>query len=135
MHDDAHKYAGIVLCIDSDERNLQVMERNLGHMGYIVHTETSARRGIQVARQVQPDVILVDPTLSDLSGPDIVAGLRGLPALSQTPLILLTEAGDENVLQRCAQIGFDVHLQKPVRRSMLLKLVQQFVQPARTAKA
>lgn len=124
--DNAHKNAGIVLCIDPDRGALHSMERNLSHMGYIVFTETSIRRGLQIALQKQPDVILLDVQHGDLPQAEIQEIFDHHPHLTNTPMIALASDWEaEELSQCCAEIGCKVHLNKPVGRSSLLKAVQQ----------
>ncbi len=124
--DDTHKHAGVVLCIDPDRGTLHSMERNLSHMGYIVFTETSTRRGLQIAVQQQPDVILMDVQHGDLPQADIQDIFSRHPHLSTTPMIALASDWEAEELRHCcAGIGCKVHLPKPVGRSSLLKAVQQ----------
>ncbi len=124
--DDSHKHAGTVLCIDPDRGNLRVMERNLSHMGYVVLVETSTRRGLQIAVQEHPDVILVDVQDGDLSQGDLQALYNGTPDLVNTPLIAIARDWDSEELDECcAGLNCKVRLPKPVGRSILLKAVQQ----------
>ncbi|MCA9914774.1 MAG: response regulator [Anaerolineae bacterium] len=124
--DDSHKHAGVVLCIDPDRGNLHAMERNLSHMGYIVFTETSTRRGLQIALQQQPDVILLDVQHSDLPQADLQDIFNRHPHLGNAAMIALASDWEaEESSHCCAEIGCKVHLPKPVGRSSLLKAVQQ----------
>lgn len=124
--DDTHKHAGTVLCIDPDRGNLRVMERNLSHMGYVVLKETSTRRGLQMAVQEHPDVILVDVEDGDLSQEDLQSLYHSTPELADTPVIALARNWDsDQLIECCTSINCRVRLPKPAGRSMLLKAVQQ----------
>jgi len=123
--DDTHN-AGTVLCIDSDRGNLRVMERNLSHMGYVVLKETSTRRGMQMAVQQNPDVLLLDIEDGDLDQIDLQALYANTPQLANTPMIALARDWDSDELnQFCTNLNCKVRLSKPVKRSILLKAVQQ----------
>lgn len=123
--DDMHN-AGTVLCIDADRGNLRLMERNLSHMGYVVLQETSIRRGLQMAMRENPDVLLIDVQDGDLNQEDLQAMYANTPELANTPMIALASDWDSEELDHCCtQMNCKVRLSKPVKRSMLLKAVQQ----------
>ncbi|MGE3332549.1 MAG: response regulator transcription factor [Rhodospirillaceae bacterium] len=61
--------------------------------------------GLALADDVKPDVILLDYTLPDLTGDQILEKLRGNPATAQIPVIMLTALTDNMDVQRCRALG------------------------------
>jgi DNA-binding response OmpR family regulator len=61
--------------------------------------------GLALAHDVKPDVILLDYTLPDLNGDQILAKLRANPATAHIPVIMLTALTDNFDVQRCRSLG------------------------------
>ncbi len=61
--------------------------------------------GIALAQQLKPDVILLDYTLPDLEGDQILEQLRAMPATAAIPVILLTALTDMIDMGRCRALG------------------------------
>src|SRR5690606_37580678 len=65
-----------ILYIEDDPSGRRLVERVLQPLGYQVLTADRAFVGLDAARRHQPDLILTDINLPDLSGPEVVALLR-----------------------------------------------------------
>ncbi len=61
--------------------------------------------GIARAQELKPDLILLDFTLPDMTGDQILEKLRGLPATAEIPVILLTALADTADMDRCRTLG------------------------------
>jgi two-component system OmpR family response regulator len=61
--------------------------------------------GIALAQQLKPDVVLLDYTLPDLKGDQILEQLRAMPATAAIPVILLTALTDMIDMGRCRALG------------------------------
>ena len=101
-----------VFCIDDDPLVLHFYEDFLARYGYEVVTVTDGLVGLQVARELRPDVILLDVMLRGLSGYDICRKLRADPALRTIPIILLTVWDHASVVTTGREAGATLTLQK-----------------------
>jgi two-component system OmpR family response regulator len=61
--------------------------------------------GIALAQQLKPDLVLLDYTLPDLKGDQILEQLRAMPATAAIPVILLTALTDMIDMGRCRALG------------------------------
>jgi two-component system OmpR family response regulator len=61
--------------------------------------------GIALAQQLKPDLVLLDYTLPDLKGDQILEQLRAIPATAEIPVILLTALTDMIDMGRCRALG------------------------------
>lgn len=61
--------------------------------------------GIALAQQIKPDLVLLDYTLPDLKGDQILEQLRAIPATAAIPVILLTALTDMIDMGRCRALG------------------------------
>jgi CheY-like chemotaxis protein len=84
--------------------------------------------GLMRAREMKPDVIILDIALPDSSGYEIARLLRSDPSFSNTLIIALTGYGSVEDRRRTREAGFDHHLTKPIEFPELRSLLSQ---PAR----
>jgi len=111
-----------VLVIDdnSDAANaLRLLLENDGHNVRVAHDGVS---GLALAREYQPEYLLLDIGLPRLNGYDIAASVRGDPELKHTTIVAITGYGQVHDRARTAAVGFDHHLTKPVEFSALQEL-------------
>jgi two-component system, sensor histidine kinase and response regulator len=112
-----------VLIVDDDAESLRYVGALLLAHGYRVYAAGSGRLAIDIAREVQPDLVLLDILMPDLSGIDTCRALKQNPATQAIPVIFLTgRADDTGVLEAFAAGGAD-HIVKPFEAPILLSRV------------
>ncbi|HET7677191.1 MAG TPA: response regulator [Candidatus Limnocylindrales bacterium] len=79
-----------VLAVDDDPAALQLIEGALRPEGFEVITASSGSEGIELARAVEVDLVILDLLMPGLDGFEVVAALRGDPATEQLPILVLT---------------------------------------------
>lgn len=106
-----------ILLIDDEEDFCFFVKKNLEKTGeFQVLTATKGEEGINLARNKNPDLILLDIVMPQVSGPDVAEALLNNSETKQIPLIFLTamvteeEIGDESI----KQIGGRPFIAKPV---------------------
>jgi CheY-like chemotaxis protein len=93
-----------ILLVD-DSRLLRVANRNaLIRAGYDVIDAEDGQRGLQLAQERLPDLILLDMMLPKLSGPDVLRALKNDPRTSFIPVVILTGLSPKNK-EKLAQEG------------------------------
>jgi CheY-like chemotaxis protein/two-component sensor histidine kinase len=108
-----------VLLIDDNVDATNALNRLLRIMGYSVTIAYDGKSGIDMARQLRPDVILLDIGLPRMDGYAVARHLRSLPDLATTRIIALTGYGHD-ASERVRAAGMDRHLIKPVDADELL---------------
>ncbi len=103
----------IVLAIDDDPTVLKLLESQLYEMKYRVFTELSARKGIDTAKSLNPDVILLDLNMPQLSGFQVMELLAKDPITQFIPIIVLTSIGDRETVQNAIRFGIVDYVVKP----------------------
>lgn len=91
----------------------------LGLRGHEVATAYDGLAALDRAREVRPDVVLLDIGLPRLDGFEVAKRLREEHANRPMLLVALTGYGQERDRRRAHQAGFDHHLLKPVRLEVL----------------
>ncbi|HAN46043.1 MAG TPA: DNA-binding response regulator [Cyanobacteria bacterium UBA8156] len=117
-----------ILLLEDDGKLAHLMETELGLEGYRVTVANNGLAGLGLAREIQPDLLIVDWMMPGLSGLDVCLRLRttGL----QVPIILLT-AKDE-IPDRVAGLnaGADDYVTKPFSLAELLARVRAHLRRA-----
>src|SRR5574340_249944 len=102
-----------VLLIEDEVIFHRMIEHSLQPLGHSVHCEVTGFGGLAAAARLQPDVIITDLALPDISGYEVTRRLRRDPAFAQTPIIVLTgQTGLQDKLNSF-EAGADDHITKP----------------------
>lgn len=85
-----------ILVIDDSKLVRIANQRALTRAGYDVLGAEDGQRGLELARQKLPDVILLDMMLPKLSGPEVLRALKKDPQTSPIPVIVLSALSEKN---------------------------------------
>ncbi|MEZ4286943.1 MAG: response regulator [Polyangiales bacterium] len=103
-----------VLVVDSDQGSRRVLEVSLRKAGYSVTSSAGVGGAFEVLHANQPDLILTDTELSDMSGFDFVGRVLQSPSWSSIPLIMLSSDASIESRIRGLELGIEDYLTKPV---------------------
>jgi two-component system KDP operon response regulator KdpE len=99
-----------VLVIDDEPQILRTLRINLSARGYQVLTAATGATALRVAAESRPDVVVLDLGLPDMSGIEVLAGLRGW---TSTPVIVLSARTDAIDKIQALDAGADDYVTKP----------------------
>jgi CheY-like chemotaxis protein len=119
-----------VLIVDDDRDFIRAIQALLESAGYKVRSAVNWREGLQIAKAIQLDLILLDIMMSEKTeGLFVLHELRRIHALSKTPVIVISSiCSDEPGLRIDPNAGFpeaDLFLAKPVDPARLLSEAQR----------
>lgn len=118
-----------VLYVDDDPDIRQVVEVALGLApGLQVHVAESGQRGIELARERRPDLILLDVMMPGLDGPGTLTRLRGEPATAEIPVFFMTAKSLPQEIERFRDLGVSGVIAKPFDPMTLAAHVQRLWQ-------
>jgi two-component system CheB/CheR fusion protein len=112
-----------VLVVDDNRDAADSLGLLLGFDGHDVRVAYTGRQALELAREFQPDVAILDLGLPDVSGYDVASQMRREPALAGIRLIALSGWGQDEHQQRARDAGFDHHLIKPADPDKLQALL------------
>ncbi len=118
-----------ILVVDDEQAVLDLLVYNLSKAHYEVLTADNGRQALDLARQVEPDLILLDLMLPEVDGLDVCRELR---QTSKVPIIMITARGEEVDRVVGLELGADDYICKPfsVRELMArVKAVLRRTQP------
>jgi two-component system KDP operon response regulator KdpE len=110
-----------VLVVDDEPSILRVVTANLRARGYEALTAASGNDALTVAETQQPDCIVLDLGLPDLSGLEV---LRRLRASTTAPVVILTAVDDDHRRATAFDLGADDYVTKPFTMTDLLARVR-----------
>jgi two-component system KDP operon response regulator KdpE len=100
--------------------------------GYRVVEAGDGRSGIELARSVEPDLVIVDMGLPDCSGVEVVRALRNGPALEKTPILMATGSMQPGDRLAAEDAGVDAFLYKPFNMVRLISEIEQLLERRET---
>ncbi len=117
-----------VLCVDDTVEVRTLVQRLLSHR-YTVLEADDGLRGIEMAKQVRPDLVLLDMHMPGLTGYEVATRIKSL--MPQVPVIALTADVTADIRERVLAAGCDGYLSKPVDPDQFENQVQSFLDGAR----
>lgn len=120
-----------VLYIEDDPGSQRLVQRVLEQGDFAVYLADEGLAGINLAREVHPDLILMDINLPGLNGREITTRLRGLPYFDGVPIIALTANTGSRHRERALAAGCDGYLTKPIDVATFRSEIIAFLQGRR----
>jgi CheY-like chemotaxis protein len=104
-----------VLCIEDNAVNLQLIEQVVArHRGVRLHCAEHPRRGIELARELRPDLILLDINLPEMDGYAVFGRLRADETTRAIPVVAISARAMPTDIARGHAVGFAAYLTKPL---------------------
>jgi len=111
----------LILIIDDSPTEVFQMRRMLENHGFETEGAADGAEGIRKAREIRPDLILMDIVMPDIGGLEVIRRLRRLPLLASTPIIGVSASATPDVEANTLQAGADAFLPKPVDLKALMR--------------
>ena len=128
-----------VLIIDDDGDFVRAIQALMESSGYKVQSAANGRDGLQLAKNIQPDLVLLDVMMSERTeGFFVLQEMRRMPALSKTPVIVLSSIYSEEpefrVDPKAGWLPASLFMAKPVDPKQLLTESKRLTDAAQLAK-
>lgn len=108
-----------ILLVDDEPDILDIVSYNLKNEGYKVYTAASGKEGVAKAREVKPDLILLDVMMPEMDGIEACDLIRKSPGLEGTIIAFLTARGEDYSQVAGFEVGADDYITKPVKPKVL----------------
>ena len=120
-----------VLVVDDDPVVADLVAFRLGRMGLEVSVEGDREAGLAAARQLRPDLVVLDWMMPRMNGLEVCRALREDPdaGLAATPVLLLTAKAQEPDLERGFAAGATDFVAKPFSTGELVSRVTAALPP------
>ena len=117
-----------ILYIEDDPGNRMLVRRILEAEGFSIMEATDGPAGLEIAAQMQPDLILLDINLPEMDGYDLAKRFRDTPGLQQVPILAITANVMKGDRERTLEAGCDGYIQKPIDVDQLPEQVKTALQ-------
>jgi CheY-like chemotaxis protein len=122
-----------ILLVEDNELNRDMLSRRLMRRGYRVEMAANGREGLQMADEHSPDVILLDLSLPEMDGWEVLRRIRQNPKMKNIPVMALTAHALLTDQNRALEAGFDDYDIKPVELPRLLLKVETLLKKERAS--
>jgi len=116
-----------VLVVDDEPRIVDLIRMTLEREGYEVHEAEDGYKALSKAREVIPDIVLLDVMMPDMDGFEVLKELR---QTSSVPVIILTVKGTEADKVRGLELGADDYVTKPFGHRELVSRIKAVLRRA-----
>lgn len=116
-----------ILVVEDNENNRRLLRDILTFHGHEVLVAADGQEGVVMARELMPDLILMDIQMPGMDGMTATGILKGDPATSGLKIIALTSFAMQGDREKFLEAGFDGYLSKPINTRELPVLVKQWL--------
>ena len=115
---------GKIFIIEDETSIIQLVQHNLKKNGFVVSSSENGNDGLKELKKFQPDLLLLDWMLPDLSGIEICKNIRKDNSFKNLPVIMLTAKGEEEDKIKGLDSGVDDYLTKPFSFNELMARIK-----------
>jgi two-component system cell cycle response regulator len=123
---------GKILIIEDNLLNLELATDLLEANGFIVSSAQTAEEGLRMARELLPDLVLMDFSLPGMDGLSATKHLKADPATCRLAVVGLTANAMKGDEQMALNAGCDGYLTKPIDTRTFIATVKKFIALADT---
>ncbi len=116
-----------LLVVDDEHDMLLAIKLRLEKCGYEVHTATDGIEGLNLARRLKPDLIILDIMLPKMNGYKVSRFLKFDEEYKHIPVIMLTALAGERDRTTGIETGANAYITKPFETQELVDTVRRFL--------
>src|SRR2546423_6775364 len=117
-----------LLYIEDNLPNLKLIERILSQRpGIRMITAQQGSMGLELARQHQPDLVLLDLHLPDMNGDQVLVWLRSEPRTRKIPVVVISADAVNSEMIRLKELGARAYITKPFEVQHFLQVVDEML--------
>jgi len=102
-----------ILCVEDNDDNLYMLHRRLSRAGFEVKVATNGAEAVEWAKNLLPDIIVMDLNLPKLNGWEATRQLKNQPETKHIPIIVLSANTGDQPRERAFAAGCDDFETKP----------------------
>jgi two-component system, cell cycle response regulator DivK len=120
-----------VLIVEDNEKNMKLARDVLQAKGYQTLEAVTGEEGVKLAKEKNPDLVLMDIQLPGINGIEAFKQIRGNDATRKIPVIALTASVTPTDRTAISAAGFDAFLGKPINLKEFIETVKRLVERSR----
>jgi CheY-like chemotaxis protein len=114
----------LILIVEDNEKNRKLVRDVLTFKGYRLAEAETGEDGVRLAKELRPDLVLMDIQLPGMNGIAALGQIREDPALRDTPVIAVTASAMTQDRQKIMAAGFNGYQSKPINVKDFLAAVR-----------
>ncbi len=112
------------MLVDDEPDILEFLGYNLRKEGFSVHTALNGREAIELAKQTNPHLVILDVMMPEMDGIETCRELKKIPELSASIIAFLTARSEDYSQLAGFDAGGDDYIAKPIKPSLLISRVK-----------
>lgn len=113
-----------ILLVDDEPDILEFLKYSLEKANYQVFTAKNGEEGVQLARSIQPDLILLDVMMPKMDGMEVCSIIREEKNIEQPIIAFLTSRAEDYSQIAGFEVGADDYITKPIRPRVLISRIE-----------
>ena len=127
--------AGTILIIEDEEDIIEGLTFVLEDEGYKVHSYTSGINALKDIKSCNPDIILLDWMLPDISGIDVCTNLKNDIGMAHIPTLIISSKSTEQEIVQGINCGCNDYITKPFSEKVLLAKIKYHLKMSKSGGA
>ena len=121
----------LILIVEDNDKNRKLMRDVLQFKGYRLAEAETGEDGVRLARELHPDLVLMDIQLPGINGITAFRQIRDDPTTAAIPVIAVTASAMNQDRQTIMAAGFDGYQSKPLNVKGFIEAVRQILEGKR----
>jgi CheY-like chemotaxis protein len=117
----------LILIVEDNEKNRKLVRDVLTFKGYRLAEAETGEDGVRLAKELHPDLILMDIQLPGINGITALGQIRQDPTIGRTPVVAVTASAMTHDRQKIMAAGFDGYQSKPINVKDFLAAVREML--------
>lgn len=113
-----------ILLVDDEPDILEFISYNLTKEGYHVSTSNNGKEAIEIAKKINPDLIILDVMMPEMDGIETCHEIRNISELKNTLIAFLSARGEDYSQVAGFDAGADDYITKPIKPRLLVSRVK-----------
>jgi CheY-like chemotaxis protein len=124
-----------ILCVEDSVNVQQMLSFILTKAGYTPYIANNGQEAIEKTKTLQPDLILMDIMMPDLSGIQAIKHLKSDPASQHIPILVLSAYTSSKLVNQAMEAGAAQYLEKTIIPEELVKVIASYLESSQPLKA
>jgi len=120
-----------VLVADDEPVNLEIATFLLEDVGFVVVPADDGAQAVETARQQPHDLVILDMQMPRLDGLEACRRIKALPNYQRVPVLAMTGNVFRDDRDRCASVGMELFIPKPIEPMDFYEIVWRALNPLR----
>jgi len=122
-----------ILIVDDEQDIIELIKYNLKNEGYSILTAQTGEQAIKIARQSQPDLMVLDLMLPGIDGLEVTKYLKNSEQTQDMPIVMLTAKGEESDIVTGLELGANDYISKPFSPKVLVARIRAILRRRKKA--